>query len=104
MSGANPPLLPPSLLWARRLGWAALVGPLLVVAAIVAHLLYFELAEPLRPLRQLADQFDLVQLTLAPSGTPTREGPGSHPAVDVRHGPQVPAVGSRRARQHGRQP
>ena len=33
-----------------------------------------------------------THLALTPSGRPPREGPGSHPAVDRRHGPDQPAI------------
>lgn len=75
-----------------RLAWFALGVAPLVLLLVALHTLVFALADPLASARHLVRRAVLSEPTLTPAGIPPRLGPGSHPAIDLRHSPFVPTA------------
>lgn len=82
------------MIWAGRLAAIALFLPVIVFSAIAAHTAWFYLTDRLAPLEAIHEATMLVHLTVTPSGTTLRQGPGSHLGVDTRYDPRVPLLQS----------
>ena len=78
----------------RRLAQAALVLPVLVFLAVVAHGFWVQRSDgALSQQQRRYQRLGGLPLTLTPAGLAPREGAGSHAGVDARrHGPSLPTL------------
>jgi hypothetical protein len=79
---------------ARRLAGLALILPLFVLLLIFIHGLWFQRSGALSDARALTQEQGIDSSTLVPSGVAEREGPGSHPGVDLRFSPRLSLPGA----------